>query len=98
MVLGLFVNSRKIVVNTSFSQGFLNFYSTILDVSPEIVICGDDMVNIIDLLPLYITERRIKLHFMELCKLCLLVLEKHLAFHIHNNIILIFKNFYVCYT
>lgn len=94
MVLGLFVNSRKIVVNNSFSQGFLNFYSIIIeglwDVSPDIVIHGYDIVNIIDLLPLYITESRIKLHFMELCKLCPLGLEKHLVFHIHNNIIPIF--------
>lgn len=73
MILGFFVNSRKIVVNNSFSEGFLNFYSIILDVSPEIVIYGYDMVNIIDLLPLYITE---KLYFMELCKLCPLGLEK----------------------
>lgn len=64
MVLGFFVNSRKIVVNNSFSQGFLNFYSIILDVSPEFVIYGYDMVNIVDLLPLYITESRIKLYFM----------------------------------
>lgn len=79
MVLGLFGNSSKIV-NNSFSQGFLNFYSIILeglwDVSSDIVIHGYDNVNIIDLLTLYITESRIKLHFMGLCKLCPLGLEK----------------------